>query len=357
MKELEHLVTMSKYAGERFDLVQAGGGNSSVKLFNQKMLIKASGFHLTELNKTRGVSWVNYTEIVALMNDPALVDKSKKDREQFSSKGMGESVLSPHVKPSIETFLHAILAKYTLHTHPIVVNAITCQNNWARLLREWFPKALLVPYETPGIELALIMKNELHHYQKKHNSIPEVIFLQNHGLIVNSDTLDKVLTLTESVVDSISEKTGCDLSRYKLTNTISKLINSISNESAKVCYFSEDQELNSIFKSSRELFFTHPFCPDKLVYCGISVAEIKDTKDHKSIEEYQQKYYELPKVIIFKDHLFFIGDNIRKAKDAEEVFKFHIMALFISNKDNNFLNINEIAYLSNWDAEKYRQDL
>lgn len=39
---LDALVKMSKYAGQRFDLVQAGGGNTSVK-FGNKMYIKASG--------------------------------------------------------------------------------------------------------------------------------------------------------------------------------------------------------------------------------------------------------------------------------------------------------------------------
>ena len=34
MSEIDDLVDISKYAGERFDLVQAGGGNSSVKYDN-----------------------------------------------------------------------------------------------------------------------------------------------------------------------------------------------------------------------------------------------------------------------------------------------------------------------------------
>ena len=42
MIELKNFVEISKYAGERFDLVQAAGGNTSVKLKNSEMLIKAS---------------------------------------------------------------------------------------------------------------------------------------------------------------------------------------------------------------------------------------------------------------------------------------------------------------------------
>ena len=44
MKEIQNFINISKYAGERFDLIQAGGGNSSVKLDNGQMLIKASGY-------------------------------------------------------------------------------------------------------------------------------------------------------------------------------------------------------------------------------------------------------------------------------------------------------------------------
>jgi rhamnose utilization protein RhaD (predicted bifunctional aldolase and dehydrogenase) len=37
MNEITDFVKYSKYAGQRFDLVQAGGGNSSVKLENVTM--------------------------------------------------------------------------------------------------------------------------------------------------------------------------------------------------------------------------------------------------------------------------------------------------------------------------------
>ena len=41
---------ISRYCGERFDLVQAGGGNTSVKI-NDIMFIKASGFNLADITK------------------------------------------------------------------------------------------------------------------------------------------------------------------------------------------------------------------------------------------------------------------------------------------------------------------
>ena len=40
MSEIKNFVEISKYAGERLDLVQAAGGNSSVKLNNGEMFNK-----------------------------------------------------------------------------------------------------------------------------------------------------------------------------------------------------------------------------------------------------------------------------------------------------------------------------
>ena len=47
-------VEISRYAGSRFDLIQASGGNTSVKLDGNRLLIKASGVHLSEVNANEG---------------------------------------------------------------------------------------------------------------------------------------------------------------------------------------------------------------------------------------------------------------------------------------------------------------
>ena len=69
MKEIKELVEISKYAGERLDLVQAGGGNSSVKLDNGQMLIKASGYSLSEVVEGYGYSKVLTTEVSEIVEN------------------------------------------------------------------------------------------------------------------------------------------------------------------------------------------------------------------------------------------------------------------------------------------------
>lgn len=43
----------------REDLVQAGGGNSSFKISEEKMAIKASGYQLADITETDGYALVN----------------------------------------------------------------------------------------------------------------------------------------------------------------------------------------------------------------------------------------------------------------------------------------------------------
>ena len=50
-KLLGDFVKMSQLAGSRSDYVQGGGGNTSVKLKNGQMAIKASGYCLKDIEK------------------------------------------------------------------------------------------------------------------------------------------------------------------------------------------------------------------------------------------------------------------------------------------------------------------
>ena len=61
---MDQFIRMSKYAGMREDLVQAGGGNSSVKTEKSKMFIKASGCQLADISYETGYSAVNQQIII-----------------------------------------------------------------------------------------------------------------------------------------------------------------------------------------------------------------------------------------------------------------------------------------------------
>jgi len=356
MSEVNALVEISKYAGERFDLVQAGGGNSSVKFDNGEMIIKASGFLLSDVNENSGYSRVQTNEIVQIVKNQNIIgEEDKRKRESLVSQLVKDATIDKINRPSIETLLHSFLYKYTLHTHPIVVNMLTVKKDWKDVLKAIFSSEdiAFVSYKTPGIELALELDSELSNF----NTIPNIIFLQNHGLIVTSTHKNEIYEKTEYILENIEKFLKVDLNNYKTTNKITYLLNTIQ-KSNNISYLSEDIYLNEQLVKNKNLFLSTPFCPDSLVYCGISSVIIDDIFDIQSIEKYKIKYYELPKIIIFENKLYFIAQNIKKAKEMEDVFKFHIMVL-VQNKQNsiNLLDTEELAYLSNWEAEKFRQKL
>ena len=356
MNEIKDFVEISKYSGERFDLVQAGGGNSSVKYEKDEMIIKASGFLLSEVKVDRGYSKVITSKIENIVkNETIITETDKRKRETLTAKLVQEATIDKTNRPSIETLLHSFLYKYTLHTHPVVVNMIVIQKDYKEILLSIFKdeNIALVPYKTPGIELALELYRTLQTFEK----IPNIIFLQNHGLIVTSPHKKDIQRITEKVLEKIETHLKVDMSRFKLTNKISNLLNSVQKNS-NISYLSEDGYLNEQLSLRQELFLKTPFCPDSLVFCGVSAVVTEDLFNVCSLKNYKEKYFELPKVIIFENNLFFIAPNIRKAKEIEEVMKFNIMVLEkIVKSDKNFLELEELAYLSDWEAEKYRQKL
>ena len=357
MSEIKNFVEISKYAGERFDLVQAAGGNSSVKLYNSgEMLIKASGFLLSDVTKDNGYSRVLTAPVAAIVRNKEIINtENKRERESITSQFLKEATIDRENRPSIETLLHSLLLKYTLHTHSIVVNMIVAQDNWKDILNTIFnyKKIAFVKYETPGIELAIALDNEL----KRFDKIPNIIFLQNHGLIVTSNKKDEIKILTEHILEKIEKHLNIDMSKYKFTSAISHLFSSIEDD-ANISYLSEDMFLNQQLEKNEKLFFNTPFCPDTFVYCGLNPIKIESLSDIKSIKAYRVKNHELPKIIVYNDKLFLRASSIKKAKEMEEVLKFHIMVI-TQNKDKilNFLEMEELTYLSNWEAEKYRQKL
>ncbi|ARU49517.1 class II aldolase/adducin family protein [Sulfurospirillum diekertiae] len=354
MKEIQDLVSLSKYAGERFDLVQAGGGNSSVKLNNGTMLIKASGFLLSDVEEHSGYAKVNTAKIAKIVkNEEIISSNDKRYRERLASILVKEATVDINNRPSIETLLHSLLYKYTLHTHPIVVNMIVNKNDWKVVLKTIFKEEIvLIEYQTPGIELALALYTEISKYEK----IPKIIFLQNHGLIITSDNMQEIKFLKEYVLNTIECYLHIDLDKYKVTNIVSTLVNQISGQNS-IAYLSNDIDLNMFIMQDKNLFLKTPFCPDSLVYCGICAVEITDIKDSKPIQEYQNTYYETPKILLFNNKIYIIAQNIKKAKEIEDALRFHIIVLENNSENTNFLEFEELAYLMNWEAEKYRQKI
>lgn len=352
MDKKQELERISNYAGIRFDLIQAGGGNSSVKIDNHTMLVKASGIVLSELNETSGYVAVNYKKIRDWFKTEDLQGLNRQAREQKGKDLTTAATVSETGKPSIETFLHALLNTYTLHTHPLSVNAVTARSDWIDILKEIFPDAVFVIYATPGIDLALELFSEI----KNKSDLPKIFFLQNHGLIVSCETYREVIDLTEQINATLNTLTGLDLDRYGAVTALQKTVAPYW-ASLPVVYCSDDALIKELISTESKELELWPFCPDTLVYCGVSPVYMCSVEDSEPLNRFNEKYAEPAKVIVIRQQVYFLAATIKKAREAEELLKFHLLAVSANLGQVDRLPREEIAYLSNWDAEKYRQEI
>jgi len=348
------LEAISFFAGNRFDLVQAGGGNTSVKIDDQTMLVKASGINLSEVTETKGYVPVDYQSIRDFLANYDFTFHDKKQREQAANEAMNDSRLSESGKPSIETFLHALLGTHTLHTHPVSINVLAAQRNWKHALLAIWPDAICVPYHTPGIDLALAMAQEMNAYTAKHGHFPKVVFLQNHGLIVSSNDPTEVVELTNEVTQLIEQDLGMDLNRYRNVTPLQNLLQQCGFNGVSMMCNDDSVIQNNLFNEDPTTRIW-PFCPDTLIYCGVRPVFLNSLNDQASIKKYVDMYQDHPKVLVVDQQVYFCANTLKKAREAQDLFKFHLMVTQHTQEDLQRLKLSEVAYLSNWDAEKYRQ--
>lgn len=343
-------VKLSKYVGERFDLVQAGGGNTSFKLDNL-MFVKSSGCLLSDINLNTNYVCVDFKKIREEINTINHQDKRKREVECNNIISYSTIFLKQY-KPSIETSLHTLTKKYTVHIHPIQFNLISSSNNCNEIIKKIFPDEnyIIIDYFTPGIDVSIELLNKY--------SNEKIIFLKNHGVVFTSDTiyeLYKIIEITMIKLESFLKK---DYNNYKFTNYITKNMNIIFN-SYHTSYFSEDSLINKFINLNNEHsnIFTTNF-PDKLVYCGISYIEINTDTLEKDINNYYIKYHEKPKIFIVKRenmyYLYICSNSLKNCINIESVLKSHFICY---NPENNQLSKDEMHYLNNWDAEKHRQNV
>lgn len=318
--QLDHLRDISKYCGERFDLVQAGGGNVSVKC-EQVMFIKASGFLLSQVTPTNGYATTTHN-----FNDYTPLT--------FST-----------LKPSIETPMHVFLKKYVVHLHPIQVNRITIKKNAREILKKLFPTCLVIDYQKPGQELA----NKIQKLYIQHN----IIFLLNHGIIITNnskcdliDDLNHVITVCENYNDEPVDT----YTPYKLCNRISKIITKIT-QTEHVTIVCQDK----IIQRLKHNYNPQPTSPDQIVYCGKYILKVCDL-NLDVFEDHMDKYKSVPVIVMYNNWLYITAKSIAKCKEIEDVLKANMM---VSDNEEfiNYLQSTDIEAIENWDAEKYRINL
>jgi putative hydrolase of the HAD superfamily len=310
--EIKNFVFYCKRIGERYDLVQAAGGNISFKYLDL-LIIKSSGSILSDVNINKGYTILNNKN---LQND---LFENNIDLKHYC-------IMKNNEKPSIETYMHSFLQKYTIHIHPIVFLRYLIKKNieiedFKDIVKDDF---LLIDYYAPGIDLAKQI-NKLYNNET-------VILLKNHGIIITGNNWDQLLNKINTMTYLIELKEKISLKHYRNTNYISLL--NLNN----ITYYCEDEtfQLNcNIFKN---------FFPDKLVYCDEDVFfYIKNKLEYKN-----------QSIIIYENKIYIIAQNLQKCKQIEEILKVNFLITY-KNNNTQELTKSQITSILNRNDEKYRK--
>jgi rhamnose utilization protein RhaD (predicted bifunctional aldolase and dehydrogenase) len=192
------LIDLSREFGQaRWTIL--GEGNTSGRIDQNIFTVKSSGSSLGSLTEIELT--LCYFETLL-----PVLDREGVSEEEIEKVLLDSRVRPTALKPSVETFFHAYLltipgVNFVGHTHPVPVNQILCSGLGSDFAEErrfpdevvcCGPVSLLIPYEDPGLALAVRIRREIQNFGKKHGKNPKVILLENHGVITVGQTADAV---------------------------------------------------------------------------------------------------------------------------------------------------------------------
>ncbi len=213
---LQQLVDMSRELGDpASDYIILGEGNTSAAADEESFFVKASGTSLVGIEPA-GFVRVSREKARELLAADALTD------EEVTEGLTAASIDADGLRPSVETFLHALLLdlpgiEFVGHTHPTPINALLCSQQPEEAIRGRLfpdevvccgPESARVPYTDPGLPLAKAVGAAVDDFIERWNEPPKVIMMQSHGMIAMGSSPAQVLGATAMAVKAARVRLG-----------------------------------------------------------------------------------------------------------------------------------------------------
>ena len=336
MEVFEELAELSTTVGKQPDLVQSGGGNTSIKFGSGLMAIKASGCRLSEMTAEKGFVVVNRQAVKEYFDrvDMSSGTDFEKDIVEFVNNNIVPIAGIEKMRPSVEAPFHSFLKKVVIHSHSVYANILCCSLEGEALASEIFSKDSFVwiPYVNPGFMLSWVIKQAVDERLKETGIFPKVIFMQNHGLIVSEDTSSECTALHDQVNRKI-------IDYFKLpmpypTPSIKRIGDRLYKSTGDIVPTMFDKT-----KANYEYLDRYGLYPDQLVYLNKSFA-LKDQK------------------ILVEDN----GDVLYNASEREasgmedtlSAYLYVLNALSQLKLQVSVLTDLQKAFIYGWEIEQYR---
>jgi len=402
-KHERELVDVSRWTGLRPDLVQAGGGNTSVKSADGKtMYLKASGYGLGDLLPPGVPGGPRGYVAMSLPGVLRLLDREDLERGEGAQARLREAFTAcctyrpaPDVRPSVEALLHALVGRVAVHSHPPAVVALVSSRDTravARFARALGENVLFLPYRDPGLERGRDLRTALARAHARGES-PRILLLENHGLFVWGESVaqakrltSRCLAVAESLVRANTRPAGKvaarlprrdfrELSRAEVLRLLPLVRGALWRVAGQRFFvrFETSAELSALARTEagRRALVAGPLSPDEVVYCQsqplVVAKEVLRGDDEKvrrgltrSFGNYQRRYGVLPRVILVADSGYLVlGESERSlswtSETARAAFQAKLASLGLGGPRP--MSRRGAAFIEHWEAEAYRRGL
>ena len=349
MDDLKTIVELSHEFGTT-DYVKGGGGNTSAK--NATTLwVKPSGTTLGGLTEETFVA-LNRDKVNELFEVETPAESAA--REELVKNLMAEAVENEAGRPSVEAPLHNILnPRFVVHTHPFLVNGLTCAKGGEAAGKRLFPDALWVEYIDAGYTLSMELKGRIEQYTLERGKGPEVILLKNHGIFVAADSAEEIRSLYAIVMDALKleyEKAGVtdrlEMADAELAPQIEERIRQLFGADAQ-----------HVVSCGMFTCVPGPITPDHLVYAR--AFPFTDELTEEAAAKYKAEHGFAPKVVVGAYRVFGIGATRNNAELALELALdgAQVMQLAEAFGGIEYMTDRAREFIENWEVESYRQSV
>ncbi|MBI4583289.1 MAG: class II aldolase [Planctomycetes bacterium] len=376
-RALEELIFISRQVGADPDLVQGGGGNTSVKSRGGKTIfVKASGTALAGMSAGAGWAELDLAAAREMFQHRRLLDLPAAERERRVLALLAAAVVRPPgARPSVESNLHAILDRVVIHTHPAGLNAFLCsrssRKSYLELVGRRFGEPLYVRYIDPGFILACRLEDELKRYRRRHGLLPKVVLLENHGLFVGAPEVKEALAISKAITGIGRRFAGGRINPRRFAGTVSmdraielaglKEALAAGGAASPGALAWDRAPIAREFIASRQgrqAARRGAFTPDQIVYCRTYPLLLTGHEaPAQAVADYRRKRGFDPRVIIIPGQgVFYAAPDASLLKIVAEVYRSAMAAILRSKQFGGprFLNRKQAAFIESWEVEAFR---
>ena len=359
----ETLVRVSREYGSNADFVLAGGGNTSCKE-KGRMFVKASGTQLGTI-EADGFTEIDLDRLSKIWTSSYSLDKDQREEEVLSDL-MASRVDPEGRRPSVETLLHGLFPfTYVIHTHPALINGITCSREGERAARKVFGEEIIwIPVIDPGYILALAVKEKVDAYEKEKGKFPRVVVLQNHGIFIASDSIEEIDRIYADYMNKVKALSASPVpEKFTSRDDMADLLDSLTRLKPELTAKPYGHPILSEYLKDRDSFapLAESPTPDHIVYSGYRALWLEDgQKLEEEALAFEKKEGFFPRIIAVKGRgIIACHTSESKADTAAELFCDHLKIAVISRAFGGiqFMPVENVNFIRNWEVEKYRASM